>query len=102
MTKDIRKYMKKYNMYQRMKNQTETPARKLIVNEIPEKPWIYLTVDLITKFVRIENSRLYLFLFLFYLSFILDLGLGVSMISQLSHIMSHKSQPHNHVTHGRK
>jgi len=32
-----------------MKNRTEIPAGKLIANEVPEKLWIYLTVDFITK-----------------------------------------------------
>jgi len=37
-------------MCQRIKNQTETaPVGKLIANELPEKPWMHLTVDFITK-----------------------------------------------------
>ena len=47
--KDIGKYVKECDVYQRMKNQIEIPAEKLIVNEIPEKMWTYLTVDFITK-----------------------------------------------------
>ena len=48
-TKDVEKYVEKYNMYQRMKNRTEIPVGNLIANEIPEKLWTYLTVDFITK-----------------------------------------------------
>ena len=48
-TKDVEKYIEKYNMYQRMKNRTEIPVGNLIANEIPEKLWTYLTVDFITK-----------------------------------------------------
>jgi len=36
-TKDVGKYIEKYNLCQRMKNRTETPAGKLIINEILEK-----------------------------------------------------------------
>jgi len=32
-----------------MNNRTEAPAGKLKLSEIPEKPWTYLMVDLITK-----------------------------------------------------
>jgi len=32
-----------------MKNRTEMPVEKLKLSEVPEKPWIYLKVDLITK-----------------------------------------------------
>jgi len=36
-------------MCQRMKNRTEVPAGKLMVNKVPEKMWMYLMVDFITK-----------------------------------------------------
>jgi len=32
-----------------MKNKTEEVAGKLKLNEVPGKPWTYLTVDFITK-----------------------------------------------------
>jgi len=35
-TKDIEKYVDSYNVYQRMKNKTETPVEKLMVNKIQE------------------------------------------------------------------
>ena len=47
--KDIGKYMEEYDVCQKIKNRTEAPAEKLITNEVPEKLWIYLMVDLITK-----------------------------------------------------
>ena len=34
---------------QRMKNRTEMPVGKLRPNEVPEKPWQYISVDFITK-----------------------------------------------------
>jgi len=37
-TKDIGKYVDRYDICQRMKNWTKTPAEKLMVNEISEKP----------------------------------------------------------------
>jgi len=36
-------------MCQRMKNRTEVPAGKLMVNKVPEKMWMHLMVDFITK-----------------------------------------------------
>ena len=47
--KDIEKYIEKCDLYQRMKNKIEAPAEKLITNEVPEKLWIHLMVDFITK-----------------------------------------------------
>ena len=48
-TRDVGRYVKEYNLYQRMKNRTEKLAEKLKLSEVPEKPWIHLTVDFITK-----------------------------------------------------
>jgi len=39
-----------------MKNQTETPAGKLMVNEILERQWIYLIVDFITKLLLVAEK----------------------------------------------
>ena len=35
--RDVGKYIKKYNMYQRMKNRAEVPTVKLKLSEVPEK-----------------------------------------------------------------
>ena len=35
--RDIGKYVDKYNLCQRIKNRTEAPVEKLIVNKVPEK-----------------------------------------------------------------
>ena len=58
--KDIGKYVKECDVYQRMKNQIEIPAEKLIVNEIPEKMWTYLTVDFITKLPLVVEKNVIL------------------------------------------
>jgi len=47
--RDVEKYMDSCDMYQRIKNRTEALAEKLKLSEIPEKPWMYLMVDFITK-----------------------------------------------------
>ena len=47
--RDVGRYMEGYDLYQRMKNKTEELAGKLKLGEIPEKPWMHLTVDFITK-----------------------------------------------------
>jgi len=36
--KDVGKYVKGYNMYQKMKNKTEVPVKKLKLSKVPEKP----------------------------------------------------------------
>jgi len=48
-TRDIGRYMEGCDLCQRMKNRTEKPAGKLKLSEVPEKPWMHLTVDFITK-----------------------------------------------------
>ena len=48
-TRNVGKYVNKCNMCQRMKNRTEVPARKLKLSKVPEKPWLHLMVDFITK-----------------------------------------------------
>ena len=37
------------NACQRYKNQSKAPARKLMPNAIPEKPWSHISADFITK-----------------------------------------------------
>jgi len=48
-TKDIRRYVERFDMCQRMKNRTEMPAGKLKLSEVPKRPWTHLIVDFITK-----------------------------------------------------
>jgi len=36
-TKNVGRYMERYNLCQRIKNRTEAPAGKLMINEVPEK-----------------------------------------------------------------
>ena len=58
MTKNIGKYMDRCNLYQRIKNKTETPAGKLMTNKVLEKLWSYLTVDFITKFSLVAGKNI--------------------------------------------
>jgi len=48
-TKEVKRYVEGCNSCQRNKNHTEQPAGKLIPNLIPEKPWIHISADFITK-----------------------------------------------------
>jgi len=59
-TKDVGKYIEKYNLCQRMKNRTETLAGKLIINEILEKSWTYLMIDFITKLLLVVEKNVIL------------------------------------------
>ena len=36
--KDVGKYVKGYNIHQKMKNRTKVPAKKLKLSKVPEKP----------------------------------------------------------------
>ena len=47
--KEVKRYIKECNSCQRNKNCTEQPAGKLMPNSIPEKPWIHILADFITK-----------------------------------------------------
>jgi len=48
-TRDVGRYVEGCDLCQRMKNRTEEVVEKLKLSEVPRKPWIHLTVDLITK-----------------------------------------------------
>ena len=48
-TKEVKQYVEGYNTYQQNKNCTEQPAGKLMPNSIPEKPWMLILADFITK-----------------------------------------------------
>jgi len=48
-TRDVGKYVEGCDLCQRMKNKMEEPAGKLKLSEVPQKMWMYLTVDFITK-----------------------------------------------------
>jgi len=45
----VKQYIEGYNSCQRNKNCTGQPAGKLMPNSIPERPWMYISVDFITK-----------------------------------------------------
>jgi len=47
--KEMKRYVEGYDACQRNKNCTEQPASKLMPNSIPEKPWMHISVDFITK-----------------------------------------------------
>jgi len=48
--------VKRCDLYQKMKNRTEIPARKLMTNEVLEKLWMYLTVDFIMKLLLVAEK----------------------------------------------
>ena len=56
-TKDVGKYVEGCDACQRMKNRTEAPAGKLMMNEVPEKTWTHLTVNFITKLLLVAEKN---------------------------------------------
>ena len=52
--------MDRYNIYQRMKNQTEVLAGKLMANEILKRLWIYLIINFITKLLLVAGKNIIL------------------------------------------
>ena len=48
-TRDIERYVKGCDLCQQIKNKTEKVVGKLKLGEVPEKLWIYISVDFITK-----------------------------------------------------
>ena len=55
-TKDIGKYVEGYDMCQRIKNRTETPAEKLKLSKVLEKLWTHIMVDFITKLLVVAGK----------------------------------------------
>jgi len=47
----------------RMKNRTEVLVEKLMVNEVLEKPWVYLTVNFITKLLLVVRKNAILIMY---------------------------------------
>jgi len=43
------------NACQQNKNCIEQPAEKLILNSIPEKPWVHILADFITKLLLVQG-----------------------------------------------
>jgi len=58
--KDVERYIDGCNLCQRIKNRIEVPAGKLIVNKIPERLWIHLTVDFITNLALVAEENVIL------------------------------------------
>ena len=52
--------MDRYNIYQRMKNQTKVLAGKLMANEILKRLWIYLIINFITKLLLVAGKNVIL------------------------------------------
>ena len=48
-TKEVKRYIEECDACQQNKNHTEQPADKLMPNLIPEKPWVHILTDFITK-----------------------------------------------------
>jgi len=48
-TKEVKQYVEGYNTCQCNKNRTEQPAGKLMLNSVPEKPWVHILANFITK-----------------------------------------------------
>jgi len=46
---EVKRYMEGCNLCQRNKNWTEPPVEKLMLNAVPDKPWVHITVDFIIK-----------------------------------------------------
>ena len=59
-TKNIGKYVENCDMCQRMKNRTEAPVGKLMMNEVLEKVWTHLTVDFIMKLPLVAGKNVIL------------------------------------------
>ena len=55
MTREVKRYVEGYDICQRNKNCTEQPARKLMPNSIPNKAWIHISADFITKLPLVQG-----------------------------------------------
>ena len=59
-TRDVRKYIKRCDMYQRIKNRTEVLVGKLKLSKVLEKLWTHLTVDFIIKLLLVARKDMIL------------------------------------------
>ena len=59
-TRDVRKYIKGCDLYQRIKNRTEEVVEKLKLSKVPEKLWTYITVDFIMKLPIVSGKDMIL------------------------------------------
>ena len=48
-TREVKRYMEGCDACQQNKNRTQPPAGKLMPNSIPEKAWLHISADFITK-----------------------------------------------------
>ena len=58
--RDVGRYMKEYDLCQRMKNRMEEIAGKLKLSEVPEKLWTHLMIDFITKLLIVAGKDIIL------------------------------------------
>ena len=54
-TKEVKQYVEECNFYQKNKNCTEQPVGKLMPNLIPERPWMHISADFITKLLLAQG-----------------------------------------------
>ena len=55
-TRDVGRYIEGCDLCQQIKNRTEEVAGKLKLGEVPEKPWMYISVDFITKLPTVAGK----------------------------------------------
>ena len=55
-TREVGQYVEGYDLYQWMKNRTEKVVGKLKLGEVPEKPWMYISIDFITKLLIVAGK----------------------------------------------
>ena len=56
-TREVGQYVEECDLCQQMKNRTEEVAEKLKLGEVPEKPWMHILVDFITKLLVVAGKN---------------------------------------------
>jgi len=54
-TREVKRYVEGCDACQRNKNRTEQPAGKLMPNSIPDKAWMHISADFITKLPLVQG-----------------------------------------------
>ena len=54
--RDVGRYVEGCDLCQQMKNRTEEVAGKLKLGKVPEKPWMHISVDFITKLPTVAGK----------------------------------------------
>jgi len=91
-TKEVKRYVEGCDTCQQNKNRTEQPAGKLMPNLIPERPWMHILADFITKLPLAQGYDSILVVvdwltkIVLHINYREDIGRRISKVVQRQHV----------------